>query len=150
LPVSLAWRWIAAAFVAAAMWTADDRPPEPESPPPAAVPAPPPAGTPPSAGTTAPSEPPAPQPGPAGAASDQESLLKAYFETGLDTDRGFSVTNLVFKKDAVTLTFKQGSLFLLKPIDGQVTGAVFIGDGLIGYTPPNRTERVMIRKYAGA
>src|SRR5262245_23709049 len=142
MPEGLRWRLIAAAFVATTLWSlrvgstaADDRPPEPETPPATSPP---------------PAEPPAPQPGPAGASSGEESLLKAYYETGLDTGRGFSVTNLSFKKDAVTLLFKQGSLFLLKPIEGQVTGAVFMGDGQINYTPPNRTERTMIKKYAGA
>ena len=50
----------------------------------------------------------------------------------------------------MTLLLKQGTLFLMKPIAGEVTGAAFIGDGMASMTPPNQMVRFMLRKASGS
>jgi hypothetical protein len=94
----------------------------------------------------------APTPAPAGAdfARDREKIFDAFYRTGLDVARPYAVTNLSIKKDNVTLLLKQGVVFLSQPIAGEITGAAFLGEGLISMTPPNRTERYMLKKHYGA
>lgn len=81
---------------------------------------------------------------------DREAIFKAFYATGLDTSKPYAVTNLAIKKDNMTLLLKQGALFLMQPIAGEVTGAAFVGQGEASMTPPNRTERYMLNKYYGA
>jgi hypothetical protein len=119
------------------------------------------------AGSTAAQEPAAPagEPPPSGAAAaqpaapattgvdfvkDREAIFKAFYATGLDTTKPYAVTNLAIKKDNMTLLLKQGTLFLMQPIAGEVTGAAFVGQGEASMTPPNRTERYMLNKHSGA
>src|SRR5258706_396817 len=107
------------------------------------------AGSPPAA----PSAPAAPAPvAPAGFdwAGQREEVFKAFYATGLDTSTAYTVTNLPIKKDNMTLLLKQGTVYLMKPIGGEVTGAAFIGDGEADMTPPGRTQRFMLNKYSGA
>jgi peptidase M1-like protein len=81
---------------------------------------------------------------------DRDAIFEAFYTTGLDTANAYSVANLSIKKDNMTLLLKQGTLFLMKPIAGEVTGAAFLGEGEASMTPPNRTERYMLKKYYGA
>ena len=94
-------------------------------------------------------------PSPAGAgghdfAANREEVFKAFYQTGLDTSKGYAVTNLAIKKDNMTLLLKQGTVFLMQPIGGEITGAAFVGEGEASMTPPNRTQRFMLNKYYGA
>ncbi|MEW6735708.1 MAG: M1 family aminopeptidase [Acidobacteriota bacterium] len=43
--------------------------------------------------------------------------------------------NLALKRDVATITFKRGEFYFLAPIEGQVTGGVFIGEGEFQMTP---------------
>src|SRR2546427_529783 len=91
---------------------------------------------------------PAPAPGGFDFAGKREEVFKAFYATGLDTSTAYTVTNLSIKKDSMTLLLKQGTVFLMKPIGGEVTGGAFIGDGEASMTPPNRTQRFMLNKYS--
>jgi hypothetical protein len=62
---------------------------------------------------------------------------------GID-DAGYEVADFALKRDAATFTLT-GSLYPLAPVDGRVTGAVFLGKGTMTYEPPLATERWMLR-----
>jgi hypothetical protein len=83
-------------------------------------------------------------------AGQREAIFDAFYKTGLDTSAPYAVSNLSIVKDNMTILLKQGTLFLMKPIAGEVTGAAFLGDGEASMTPPNRTERYMLKKHSGA
>jgi Peptidase family M1 domain len=83
-------------------------------------------------------------------AGNRESIFDAFYSTGIDTATPFAVVDVAIRKDNMTLLLKQGTLFFMKPIAGEVTGAAFIGTGEAIMSPPNRTERYMLRKYSGA
>jgi hypothetical protein len=53
------------------------------------------------------------------------------------------VSEFVLPKDAATFTLT-GTIYLLAPVQGRVTGAVFIGKGSMAYTPPVASERRML------
>jgi hypothetical protein len=52
-----------------------------------------------------------------------------------------TVSNLVLKRDAGTFTFKSGTFFFLKPVQGKITGAVFSGSATFSLDPPLPMER---------
>lgn len=52
-----------------------------------------------------------------------------------------SVSNVELKRDAGTFRLKTGTVCFLTPVNGKVTGAVFMGDGLFLLNPPSETER---------
>ena len=49
--------------------------------------------------------------------------------------------NVVLKRDAATFTFKSGNFYFLSPVNGKVTGAVFIGAGTFSMVPPLESEK---------
>jgi hypothetical protein len=146
LPASVRRRWVAVLAIALALTLAARAAAQA---PPAAMP--PPSGVPPSA--TAATPPPALSPAPAGGvdfAAQREAIFDAFYKTGLDISKAYAVKDLAIKKDNMTLLLKQGTVFLMQPIAGEVTGAVFLGDGQAQMTPPNRTQRYMLKKGSGA
>jgi hypothetical protein len=52
-----------------------------------------------------------------------------------------TVTNLVIKRDAGVFTLKSGELYFLQPVEGRVTGAVFVGEGELNLVPPTDEEK---------
>lgn len=54
------------------------------------------------------------------------------------------VNDVTLKKDAATFRLISGEVYFLKPADGRVTGAVFIGSGELSLTPPNETEKASL------
>src|SRR5579864_2418252 len=59
-----------------------------------------------------------------------------------------SVNGFRMKRDAGIFTFRNGAFYLLEPVNGKVTGAVFIGDAAFGLTPPIEVERRYLRFLA--
>src|SRR5205823_14572919 len=52
-----------------------------------------------------------------------------------------AVKDFVLKRDAGTFTFKSGSFCFTAPVNGKVTGAVFVGEGSFRLDPPLDVER---------
>src|SRR6266576_151646 len=51
------------------------------------------------------------------------------------------VSNLTLKRDAGTFHLRSGSVCFVAPVQGKVTGAVFVGDGTLVLDPPLGVER---------
>ncbi len=49
--------------------------------------------------------------------------------------------NTVLKREFATFTFKSGTFYFLAPVNGKVTGAVFIGDGSLVLAPESSQEK---------
>ena len=56
-----------------------------------------------------------------------------------------SVSNLTLKRDAATFHLRSGTICFVPPVQGKVTGAVFVGDGNMILDPPVATERGMLK-----
>lgn len=68
--------------------------------------------------------------------------IRAFQLTGGKAD----VTNLVLKRDRVVMTFN-GTFYFTAPIEGKVTGAVFIGQGTVqAEVPPNDFEKANMKR----
>ena len=53
-----------------------------------------------------------------------------------------AVQNLTLKRDTATIQFKEGEMYFLAPVEGKVTGAVFIGQGEFQMAPvPSYEQR---------
>ncbi len=55
------------------------------------------------------------------------------------------VTNFDLKRDAGTFRLNSGTICFVPPVNGKVTGGVFVGDGVFLLTPPTETERKSLK-----
>lgn len=117
--------------------------PPPAPKPPAAAPTPPTAAPKPTApvSETSSAGPPPFQAPPVTTQADLETLFDGFFKVGLDTERPLVVNNLKIRRDTFELTLKQGTLYMANPIESQVTGAYFIGQGTVRLALPNTFDR---------
>lgn len=85
---------------------------------------------------------PEPVPAPVGApaAANSDPTYQQLRNVGLSGEVA-AANNLVLKRDAGTFTFRSGSLYFLAPVNGKVTGAVFVGDGSFTLAPPLEVEK---------
>ena len=57
-----------------------------------------------------------------------------------------SVQNLTLQRDATTFAFRTGKFYFLSPVNGKITGAVFVGDGTLLIAPTSQHERQSISR----
>jgi len=55
------------------------------------------------------------------------------------------VTNFDLKRDAGTFRLNSGTFCFVPPVNGKVTGGVFVGDGVFLLVPPTETERKSLK-----
>lgn len=58
-----------------------------------------------------------------------------------------TVTKLSLRRDAATFTLKSGEIYFLAPIEGRITGAVFIGEGELTLVPPTEGEKRSLKLF---
>ena len=58
-----------------------------------------------------------------------------------------SVNNVVIKKEGAEFTLRSGELYFLPPVEGRITGAVFIGDGELSLAPPTEVEKNSLKIF---
>src|SRR3989454_10864640 len=56
-----------------------------------------------------------------------------------------TVNNLVLKRDAATFHLRSGTVCFISPVQGKVTGAVFVGDGNMILDPRQASERASLK-----
>ena len=81
---------------------------------------------------------------------DLEKSWSSFYSTGLETSKAVSVENLTLQKDAMTLVLKKGILVPMQPIEGEVTGAMFLGEGTATLVPPTPMDAWYLKKNYGA
>jgi len=79
-------------------------------------------------------------PAPPPAAANSDPTYQQLRQSGLG-DTTLAVHDFVLQRDAGTFTFKSGTFSLLAPVNGKVTGAVFLGDGSFTLLPPSAAEQ---------
>jgi len=80
------------------------------------------------------------------AEKDIYERIKAFDLNGGKVD----VSNLTLKRDRVVMNFA-GTFYLSAPVDGKVTGAVFVGNGTFKADPPdNEFERANLKRLIKA
>ncbi len=81
-----------------------------------------------------------PGPSPAPAAANADPTYQQLRRSQLG-DVTVAVHDLVLQRDAGTFTFGSGTFIFLAPVNGKVTGAVFLGDGSFTLVPPTAAEQ---------
>lgn len=76
-----------------------------------------------------------------------EQLYQALSALQVDPSRVYNVRDLTLRRDGVALTLGDGKFAFLMPIDGRVTGAVFLGRGHFFALPPNAAERASVFRF---
>ena len=71
-------------------------------------------------------------------------------QLGLDETRTAQLQNVELRRDRGRIRFERGTLFLLKPVAGRVTGAVFLGDVHFDLKPPTAIERYQMNRFLKA
>jgi hypothetical protein len=84
---------------------------------------------------------------------NQDPIYQQLRQLG-KTDQDFAgpyavVNNLSLKRDAATFTLKSGEIYFVGPVEGKITAAVFLGEGVLTLTPPTETERKSLRIFTG-
>ncbi len=77
-------------------------------------------------------------------AANSEPAYVALRNGGLSGE-AVSVTNFDLKRDAGTFHLHSGTVCFVAPVEGKVTGAVFMGDGDFVLDPPNDSERKSLK-----
>jgi len=59
----------------------------------------------------------------------------------------YTVENIELKRDAATFHLHSGTICFVPPVQGKVTGAVFVGEGSMSLDPPTAMERRSLRIF---
>ncbi len=78
---------------------------------------------------------------------DIQKLYAALKDRELDYMKIASVSNLTLTRDVGIFQLSKGELYLLQPVLGRVTGAVFIGEGYFRFSPPTYIEKYQLHKF---
>ncbi len=79
-------------------------------------------------------------PAPAAGAANTDPIYQQLRRSQLG-DVTVAVHDFVLQRDAGTFTFRSGTFTFLAPVNGKVTGAVFLGDGSFMLVPPSASEK---------
>ena len=90
----------------------------------------------------APSQPPQPP--------DPLELLKQLNSATLDRTQVYAIRNARITRDRMSLYFNRGFIAFMTKIDGEVTGAVFSGEGEILMIPPTQAEKRNLAQFTQA
>ena len=84
------------------------------------------------------------QPGPATA------LYRRLSSAGLDRHAIYSIRDGAIDRQDIHISFNDGVIGLTESIEGEVTGALFIGEGEVLVVPPDLTERQSLALFTGS
>jgi hypothetical protein len=86
-----------------------------------------------------------------GRSANSDSAATQIYEQlkTLDFDPGkiAAVENLNIKRPHAKFLFKKGTFYFSEAVAGEITGAVFFGDGVFEFTPPDQIERYQVRRF---
>src|SRR5262245_15689379 len=78
---------------------------------------------------------------------EPKAILDRLAAVHLDRQQVYSIHDINIRRDVVSISFDKGVIGFLQPVNGRVTGAVFMGAGEVVAIPPDATERQQIARY---
>jgi len=81
---------------------------------------------------------------------DYDGAMNLYDQirnASLDEEKVAEVESLVLKRDVAVFRLNLGKISLFRPIEGRVTGAVFVGEGVFEFSPPTEMERYQLKRF---
>jgi len=79
--------------------------------------------------------------------AQEDPTLAALSKIHLDKTQIYSVRDITITRDVLSISFNRGVIAFVGPIEGKVTGAVFIGSGDILAIPPDAIEKKQLFRY---
>src|SRR5690348_1147433 len=83
-------------------------------------------------------------------AAGPTDLLKQLNDLSIDPGQIYVLRGAEMSRDRVNIYFNQGFIGFLGKVKGEVTGAVFSGDGEVLLMPPNSTEKASLTAFTGS
>src|SRR5438552_269042 len=80
---------------------------------------------------------------------EADEILTQLSKIRLDKKQLYSVRDITLRRDVLTIALNRGVIAFLEPVQGKVTGAVFIGSGEIVTIPPDPIEKQQVYKFTG-
>src|SRR5215813_13944486 len=80
---------------------------------------------------------------------EAEAIVTQLSKVRLDKSHIQYIRDITIRRDVLTIAFNRGAIAFLEPINGKVTGAVFIGSGEIVAIPPDPIEKEQVYKFTG-
>lgn len=77
------------------------------------------------------------------------SVFKTLLDLEPDPARGAAVANLVLSRGTGRIELQDGTLWLAKPVNGRVVGAMFVGTATFRFTAPTAIERGQLARLVG-
>jgi hypothetical protein len=81
---------------------------------------------------------------------DPKELLRNLNQASVDPAEVYVLRNAQITRDRVNLYFNRGFIGFFGPVAGEVTGAIFVGDGEILLVPPDAVERQSLAHFTGS
>jgi hypothetical protein len=81
------------------------------------------------------------------AQTEPQVVLDRLAAIHLDRQQVYSIHDINIRRDVVSISFDKGVIGFVEPVNGRVTGAVFMGTGEVVAIPPDATERQQIARY---
>ena len=87
---------------------------------------------------------------PAAPFSKERDLLTKIRRNRIDPAAVYHVRELPLVREDVRFYFTDGILAFLEPVEGRVTGAIFVGEGETLVMPPDSSEKRHLARFTGA
>jgi hypothetical protein len=81
--------------------------------------------------------------------ADMESIFDQIYTVPLDTEHPLAVAGLTIKRDTMEIALTRGTMWLTRPIAGQVTGAYFTGTATMRLGIPGAIDRKRLQEAIG-
>jgi len=80
---------------------------------------------------------------------EAQEILAQLSKIRLDKSHIHYIRDITIRRDVLTVALSRGVIAFLEPVNGKVTGAVFIGSGDIVAIPPDPIEKEQVYKFTG-
>src|SRR5215813_10974938 len=80
---------------------------------------------------------------------EADGILAQLSKISLDKKQIHSIRDVTLRRDVLSISLNRGAIAFLEPINGKVTGAVFIGSGEIVAIPPDPIEKQQVYRFTG-
>jgi len=84
------------------------------------------------------------------ASAEARQLLAELNHLSIDSSQVYFLRDVRIGRDRASVYFNRGFLGLLTTVEGEVTGAVFVGDGELLLIPPDAVEKQSLLKFTGS
>src|SRR5262245_24345077 len=81
------------------------------------------------------------------AVAPENPAYTALSKIHLDKKQIYSIRDITLTRDVLSISFNRGVIAFAEPIEGKVTGAVFVGSGDILAIPPDSIEKKQLFRY---